>query len=336
MNNDLFMHKLHEEVTGKQFKESETVDDIKKLLKALGMEIVSDDIAGRLSLLSMPVEGHQSHFQDAKDIAEIIDKLLPEDLSEKETNKSRLASLLHDIGKSGPPEATPEEQKAFVDLFNLHFDKSEYDFNGVKMLPFEIPLKDALEIKIGEGSLTPSSAKKILKSLTAASARQIASMEKNGEKIHVEMQINDKTPMGSIWASHVFWTYLILKKNNVDQQVVEIASSHHLLEDNDPAQIGLENSTAMTSTLEITDKYQAFRMRESRIRLILADKYQAGRVRGALNHNDAVMRLKEMVKKRLKDMESVKELYMKALKSIEENQELLERELELGEDAKQR
>ncbi|MFH0779290.1 MAG: hypothetical protein V1928_00345 [Parcubacteria group bacterium] len=317
MRNDFFpMHGIEAKL-GSKINEQKSPEQIRKIFQALNYDNISDDTAMRLSLLSMPTKRRCSTFQDSEYICEILPVTRMAEVNEIEAQTESVASLEHDIGKTGPAKASLEEQKSFVALFNLSFYQRQYD----GLSPQELPLKKALEIKVREEDLTREQAEEILQNVLSAVKKQ--------KKMHFETKINAQTPMGTVWAAHVYWTYEILKQNErpdneIDRRMTEIAACHHLLDDHDPMQKGIENADEGIISLELSDKYQAFR-----IRLILADKYQAFRERGALNHEDAIKAVRKMIDDRLAGAGKTHELYLTFLRKLEENGETLEKELDL-------
>lgn len=322
MTKELFMHHLSEDDLHEPFRrESRTPEEIKRMFFVLGFREVPVGICERLSLLADRRgldKKRNSHFQDAVEIAEIIDNLLDiEKMSEQELNELRFSCLVHDVGKSGPAEATAEEQAAFTRVFNLDFDAEEYEISpGKKAAPAQLPIRKALEIKISEGALRADEADKILSLIGAAVSRQ---------KIkRPQTALTPDSAMTVFWSAHVYWTMDILRDHGVALRVVEVAASHHLLDGHDPAGIGAENADSSIASLELADKYQAFR-----IRLILADKYQAFRKRTALGHEKTIEILRKIVADKFKSNSTARRVYESVIDALAGNKNLLEKELDL-------
>lgn len=313
-----FMHKLYETKTGRNFREAKAPEDILVLFQSLGYHNIPLTLAQRLSYLSLPNEQRNSHFQDALEISEIIDDLLPEELSETELNELRAASLAHDVGKSGPAEATPEEQLAYVAIFNLNFPYGQL-IDGVKIN--DVTIKQALDLKVAEGEVTAERAEEILELAVAASGRQ--------QHERVETKITPETTMGTFWSAHVYWTYDLLQQAALPKTLIDTAASHHHLEGHDPANIGLENATGGMVSLELADKYQAYR-----IRLLLADKYQAFMQRSGRTHEETIeimrKRIEEFFRESPPGLERIQSLYLKVLEQINQKKEVFARELDLS------
>ena len=318
--NELFMHALHENLQAKFHEDRRSPEDVGELFSALGFEDVPENILKRLSLLS-DIEDNKtkknSHFQDAVEISEIIDNLVEEEsLTETELNELRYAALVHDVGKSGPAEATPEEQAAYVELYNLNFDHNQYEFDGKTFSPQEVSIEKALAIKVQEGRLTQEQADRTLELVLQSSKKQKVK--------RFDTKLSKKTPMGTFWSAHVYWTYDILKESSVKEEITDVAASHHIIDGHDPAQIGIDNVTSTIASLEMADKYQAFR-----VRLILADKYQAFRKRGAKSHEDTIAIMKGMIEEKLFGHDKALAVYMQVLGSIDKHKEIFEKELDL-------
>jgi hypothetical protein len=86
--------------------------------------------------------------------------------------------------------------------------------------------------------------------------------------------------MIGFWRRHAAWTHDILKGDvgpDIDEGVVTIAASHHLIEGQNPAQLDVASAPAEAELLAMIDKYQAFR------------------VRLGFSHEDAIAKLRGMI-----------------------------------------
>ncbi len=308
-------------IAGKGFKEILEPDEIEKVFLALGFKDIPKNIIYRLRLLSESPEGQISHFQDAKDIAEIIDDILPTEMTAKEVNDVRFASLVHDIGKSGPAEIAtcdmPESEKqamyqAFIDFFNLKLDFSRY--NGRD--PRKLPVMEVLTQEWGE-----ERAKQVWEQIKKAAGMQSVNRP--------ETSFDESSVMYDVFGAHVYWTYDILKSLKIASEIVLIASSHHILEGRNPAGIDLDHISSSIAALEMADKYQALRMRKI-FAEEMADKYQALRTRGSMTHAQAIGILRQKVNSCLADKPVIRDIYLEIIDSLEQKQAQMEKELEIG------
>lgn len=203
-----------------------------------------------------------THFEDSVDMAGIIDTVygeLADKLGLKEADKKRMmrTALLHDIGKSGPPgEEGPFHevvQKLFVPPekpFTTHVDgrpKTVAEFMAEQSMADQAKLKSDL-----------------------AAAGVDA----------------EKEPVIDFWRRHAEWTYGILKQepaNDVDPEVIKVAATHHLFENQNPA--GIEFKDAPPETRAILEQTEM---------LAAVDKYQAFRARGGMDHDKTIAMLKKI------------------------------------------
>lgn len=231
--------------------------------------------------------GKESHFRDAVKMAEIID-LIWEDLEVKSISreKMKLCALLHDIGKTGPLDASPKVKKVIKNLFEHRTFKDSRGKNIDSALQEE-KVEDWEEVE------------KILK-----------------EELGVDLK---KETMIDLWQRHADWTYEILKNNkseSIDEEVVIIASSHHILDGKNPAGLATEDIPEGAKSLEMMDKYQV---------LTLVDKYQAFRGRSAYDHEEAIMALVALVEGRKWLSAKAKEEYFKFIDILAKSKDKLEK-----------
>ncbi|MFA6537318.1 MAG: hypothetical protein WCT18_02860 [Patescibacteria group bacterium] len=233
----------------------------------------------RLSLLSQSGGQEKPHFFDACEISEIMDKMWEKD--KDFAQRMKYSALLHDIGKAGPVLATAEEQKAFVGLFNLVFDKKEYN----NIPPRDLTIKKALAIKVAEGVLKHSQAVFILKKINESAGKS-------------DLNINENSRMADFWSAHVFWSVELLDFLKIDETVVEIVSGHHFLDGYGP------------------DKKQEVLIDQGKASLIVADQYQALRRRGKLSHEKAVEILTKKVENKLANDLQNRELFLACVQKL--------------------
>lgn len=294
------------------FRDIKTPEQIEKLFAALGYEYLTSGIIERLSLLSAPTEGRNSHLQDAMEISEIVDALPEEHFPGHRLNELRAESLLHDIGKTGPEEATEAERRAFVELFNFEFKEEIYD--GISR--HDLPLAKAVEIKVKEGAFSPERSQEVLRLIISAADRQ-------GSK-RPETRITAETKMRDVWGAHTYWTYDILKKSNLPSPMITVIASHHLLEKRNPAGIDINEVGAEIAFLELADKYQAARVRN----LPGGDNvYINGRK--PKTHAEAILSLRERITEVFADHPKTAAVYLAILEIIDQDRKMFEIELDL-------
>ncbi len=219
------------------------------------------------SVLERLIEIHSeegSHFYDAIEMAKMIDKNWDHlDLLEPEKKRLIICALLHDVGKAGPEKASTEARQLCLWLFHKqHHVQSGVDIRNLKIMDF-INTSDYPD---------PSQARFLLS-------------DQNG----LNIADLDNLSMIDFWRMHVDWTYDILSQHlskEVDEKMVVIAASHHLLDGKNPAELTEDAIPLESQWLEIAEDYQV---------LTLVDKYQALRQRSACSHEAAVEILLRMV-----------------------------------------
>lgn len=245
------------------------------------------DIEGiEASVLARLIEMHSeedSHFYDAIEMAKMLDKNWEHlGLVNVDKQKMLVCALLHDVGKSGPEAASSETRKLCLWLFHKkHHIKDDVDVREMKMIDF-IDSSD-LENK--------QEAKCIL-----------------AEDLALDIE---NLSMIDYWSKHVDWTFDILSQHlggEVDDEVVLITASHHLLDGKNPANLKEEDLPRGSHWLEVMEEYQI---------LTLVDKYQAFRQRSGLSHEQTiVILLKKIDQSNLS--ESLKDNYRKIVAKFSE------------------
>jgi HD-GYP domain-containing protein (c-di-GMP phosphodiesterase class II) len=243
------------------------------------------EIFERFKILNGP---ESRHFEDAAQMVDIIEAIwdqLEKQLPELEKEKMILATLLHDIGKSGPKEATPEEQGLIVALFDpRHYRAIAAAGTRVE----EMSIFSALR----KSDIEEGVQQKIVKYLSGM-----------GVNIATEKMID-------FWRRHADWTYDILKASKDDklnERLAAMAASHHILDGKNPAGLNPEDIPNESKAIETIETYEV---------LTLVDKFQAFVKRSGLSH-DAAIRVLEKIIEKQKFPERVKEDYRKILRVIE-------------------
>lgn len=231
-----------------------------------GLDIRSyPDLFDRFKRLHGP---ESRHFEDAAQMAEIIDAIWPELEAELpfKLNKEKLlqATLLHDVGKSGPKEASSEEQELVISLFNPnHYSKIKESGRRIEQMTVIDVLKESdLDL-----------------SLQVRMANYLKQLDINFE---TEKMID-------LWRRHADWTFDVLSQVNderITKELIAAAASHHILDGKNPAQLNPENIPGEAKTLEIAESYEI---------LTVVDKFQAFVARSGLSHVESVVVLRKIV-----------------------------------------
>jgi response regulator RpfG family c-di-GMP phosphodiesterase len=182
-------------------------------------------------------------------------------LSKKQRSDGRIAAILHDIGKSGPVEATPEEQAVIIKIFAC-----ENIRNSELLVSDAVP--DIFEVD------------------------QVAKTRETLEKY----DIDEKTTMRKFWDKHAQWTHDILERypNSLSDHTRIIAGSHHIDRGINPYNLP-ESEVPLSANVigSLEDYVEALEERS----LIALDQYEASIKRGGLSHDEALSRVREgMVK----------------------------------------
>ena len=208
------------------------------------------------------------HFRDSVQMAEIVDVIWDE-LEAKlpfklDKNRLALTALLHDVGKSGPKEATSEEQQLIVTLFNSnHYSDIRKTGKRIEDMALIDVLRGS-DIEIG------------------LQQRIVNYLRKLGINFETEKMID-------FWRRHADWTYEILasaRDGIITSELAAAAASHHVLDGKNPAGLDLKNIPGEAKTIEIIETYEV---------LTLVDKFQAFIKRGGLNHGEAVQVLRQII-----------------------------------------
>lgn len=181
-------------------------------------------------------------------------------LSEGELKNLSLACLLHDVGKSGPADASLEARKTIQELYTLGRKSGG---RGELKVPPGTPVGKVIR------EMWPGEAEARLEHLKGAGKASIETMR-------------------DFWDAHGYWSCEILERypKGLNDRVLDIVASHHILEGVNPKK--LRDAPVESLLIDAGESYVEFM-------LIVADKYEAAIVRGGKSHKEAVEFIREKV-----------------------------------------
>jgi hypothetical protein len=246
-----------------------------------------------------------SHSQDAIHMSEMAKIIWPDLVTRPEITctleQLQLACLLHDIGKSGPLNANLRQRQLIQMMFNTeYFSPKSESFKNIKSIR-ELTIAEALRL---ETKISDSDKQEIIDYL---STLELNIIKDNPEKLDI-----NKHKMIDFWREHDQWTFDLLshyKDSNIDEEVLKMASSHHLTDGRDPARI-LKGLISGTPAVELLDKY---------FMITIIDKYQAWIGRSGLSHEEAIKSLESDIARSVKEKHITVEIsrqYLNCLKII--------------------
>lgn len=269
-------------------------------------EEVSFDLPAYTDLFDRVVElaeMENSHFDDAVVMSAMVGCIFKDLVKKKSWGKDpnfrfnlkeiKLATLFHDIGKSGPAHFAHEDRL----LIQQFFDNKLFETPEIKKLPYAIR-----NMKLAEA----------IKQVDFKNKERLFEL-----LLSLDIKLEEETLI-QFWRRHDDWTYDVLSKTNkekpesIPKKVIDIASSHHILEGKNPAKIDLNNIPTAAKALESVDKYQI-------IVLTLVDKYEAFLKRSDQTHKQAVSSLVKMVKENIYINDEQKKDYLEVIRMIDKN-----------------
>lgn len=227
-------------------------------LHMIGLEHFSEAIAQRMTL----IEVLAARFNDDSrmirrvclevldHVASTLDPECPSTLDAESKRDMSIAAYLHDIGKSGPFDASPESQEAIVNLYAVE----------------NVANPDQTIAETVRANFSSDEATNILEHLASCGMRSTDTMR-------------------AFWDRHGYWTHDILEADSEDIPIRArvVAGSHHMDRGIDPYKFSSGDHVAILENriLMAVDKYQAAVARGQKthdeamdvIRRILAPKY---------------------------------------------------------------
>ncbi len=239
-----------------------------------------------------------SHFEDSLAMAGIIRTVYAElraELALEDDRPERLmrAAVLHDIGKSGPAG----RETALNFAVRRLFIPPRRPFN---------PYSDGRAKTVRE----------------FAAEQGFADSEDLLEELRKSGIDPDQEPMIVFWRRHAEWTYDLLRTDpgpDIDDELIAIAASHHLIEGQNPAGLDLREAPAEAQVLEVLEEADL---------LAAVDKYQAFRSRGGLDHAETLSRLAKMIEERSDLPDPLRSKFLRIIDVLERSKGALDRYFE--------
>jgi hypothetical protein len=242
----------------KEQEREEVHDRIDAELHTIGLKHFSKAIARRMELIEVLAARFNNDSRMIRRIClKVMDRIAgtlePELQSKLDADSKRdmsIAAYLHDIGKSGPFDATQETQEAIVKLYAVE----------------NVADPDQTITETARGNFSSDEAESILERLDSCGMCSTDTMR-------------------AFWDRHGYWTYDILEAGSEDIPVRArvIAGSHHLDRGIDPYEFSSDEYVDMLENriLMAVDKYQAAVARSQKthdeaigiVKRILSPKY---------------------------------------------------------------
>lgn len=246
-------------------------DRVAELFVELGLDIkeINPNILARLKLL----HERTKTFEDELNAIEIARRLFDYYLKNKQykafTEEERriiqIATVFTDIGKTGPANATSEQQKAVADIFNV---ESKEHGKEDKMTVFQY----------------------VEKYFPGDYEKRREELNDMGLKLEPEIRISELT-MRQFWNLHAQWTLDIISGDGVPNEAVAAAAVHHLIEGVNP-----DNLVDKEGKFTKYFSENAYFDRAEKLVIIL-DKYNAARRRGGQKHQEAMVWVRNLINK---------------------------------------
>ncbi|OGN03749.1 MAG: hypothetical protein A2655_04340 [Candidatus Yanofskybacteria bacterium RIFCSPHIGHO2_01_FULL_43_42] len=229
----------------KMLKETETTrDHMRELFEELGLDVekMNPNILRKLFLLNERTETFKDEERSVH-VARALFRYYEQNLSERrftdaEQRTVLIGTMFTDIGKTGPRNATPEQEKLVLDIYGVE--------NLVE--PNKITLEELINDNFSEDATDRLS-------------------------ILEEIKISRNMTMREFYNFHPRWTLEIISGDGLPPEAVAAAATHHMLEGVNPEEIVGKDGRftkyfgdnvffdRAEKLIILLDKYDAFRRR---------------------------------------------------------------------------
>lgn len=242
---------------------SEKRDHMKELFEELGLDVekMNPNILRKLTLLNDKTETFKDEERSvhiARALFRHYENRLPhERFTGQEQRTVLIGTMFTDIGKTGPRNATPEQEELILSIFNVESRKH----GQADVLSVEEYIKDHF----------PDAYTDKIEGLRA-------------------MGLDTNMTMRQFWNMHSQWTLEIISGDGLPPEAVAAAATHHMLEGVNPQEIVGKDGRF---TKYFGDNVYFDRAEKL---IIILDKYDAARRRGQMSHDKAVEFVRNKIK----------------------------------------
>lgn len=255
----------HEEPTEQKRAEARMV--VLRSLENAGLrERPPEEVLDRLALLELHTKFNQHARAIERGVRNVLTYLKehnednnPAFILGEDAIRVYIASVIHDIGKTGPHDVAPDEQRLIVDLFSYSIEKIGE--------PEAVTIEEALM------------------------ANGVSSKTKEIEQVLTRIGLNLKSTMRKFYDKHAYWTEELLREYDdvFDERIRLIAASHHLDRGIDPC--GIFPKLALEGGAGEEENVLGVECRA----LLALDKYEAVVTRRGRNHREAMAVVRDML-----------------------------------------
>ena len=237
-------------------------DHVKELFEKLGLDVekINPNIMRKLRLLDAKTptfKDEEGSLQLARLLFEYYEEKFPDRIFTDQEQKTVLTgTMFTDIGKTGPRDATSEQEIVILDIYNT---ENVPDPDRITLLGFML-------------EYFPTDAEERLKT------------------IEIITKISRDMTMREFYNLHSEWTLQIISGDGVPPEAVAAAAVHHMLEGINPEEI-VGKDGRFTKYFGENTSFS----RDDKL-IIVLDHYDALRRRGKKSHKEAIELLKKKIK----------------------------------------
>ena len=253
---------LKEEITNPNTSTEIKRDHLKDLFEEIGLDVekINPNIMRKLRLLNEKTEtfkDEERSLQVARSLFEYYKNRLADiRFTDQEQRVILIGTMFADIGKTGPKDATPEQEEIILDIYGV---ENIPDPNSITLLEF------------------------VSKYFPADAEKRLSSIETINK-------VRSNMTMREFYNLHSEWTFQIISGDGVPPEAIAAAAAHHMIEGINPEEIVGKGGRFTRFFGE-----NVFFDRAEKLVIIL-DKYDGFRRRGKKGHKEAIALIRKKIK----------------------------------------